>query len=167
MPSKKTVNDLSREEDFRDYDTRNIDDGWPYSDQAGAGSRAVDNAAYGEAGANFDRERNKGFAVDTVDEDGLEEKQPDRSTSADPAIEESDDLEERISDSIEALDLVPMETIDIRADGNTVTLEGTVDDNQTARQLVAHVKRIRGVGRVINNLSLSGIDSDIPDDDDE
>lgn len=165
MPAKKNENDLSREADYRDYDTRNIDDGWPYADQAGATAGPVGNAAYGDPDANFDRERNKGFQVDSADETGLEEPIEDRATPATKGLEESDDLEERVSDAIEALDLVAMETIDIRADGTTVTIEGEVDDDQTARKIVAHVKRVPGVGRVVNELTLLGIDSLIPDED--
>lgn len=165
MPDKKNVNDISREEDYRDYDTRNIDDGWPYADQAGGTSGPVDNAAYGDPAANFDRERNKGYTVDTADASGLEEGIVDRATPATRGMENTDDLEERVSEAIEALDLVAMETIDIRADGNTVTIEGEVDDEATSRKLIAHVKRVPGVGRVVNSLTLLGIDSLIPEDD--
>jgi BON domain len=165
MPVKKNVNDIPREEDYRDYDTRNIDDGWPYADQAGAGAGAVDNAAYGDPSANFDRERNKGYQVDSADASGLEEPVTDRTTPATQGLEESDDLEERVSDAIEELDIVAMETIDVRADGTTVTIEGEVDDEQTARKIVARVKRVSGVGKVVNELTLLGIDSLIPDDD--
>lgn len=165
MSVKKSANDIPREEDYRDYDSRNIDEGWPYSDQGGAAAGAVGNAAYGDTDANFDRERDKGFQVDNADETGLEEPVKDRSTPATKGVEESDDLEERVSDSIEQLDIVAMETIDIRADGTTVTIEGEVDDAQTARKLIAHVKRIPGVGRVVNELTLLGIDSLIPEDD--
>ncbi len=165
MATKKSVNNVPREADYRDYDTRNIDDGWPYADQAGANAGPVGNAAYGDPEANFDRERNSGYSVDNADADGLEEPVADRPTPATIGVEESDDLEERVSDAIDALDLVPMETIDIRADGTTVTIEGEVDDQQTARKIIAAVKRVRGVGKVQNALTLLGIDSLIPDDD--
>jgi BON domain len=165
MPVKKNTNGIPREADYRDYDTRNIDDGWPYADQAGAGADAVDNAAYGEPSANFDRERNKGYEVDSADANGLEEAVSDRTTPATQGLEESDDLEERVSEAIEELDIVAMETIDVRADGTTVTIEGEVDDDQTARKIVARVKRVSGVGKVVNALTLLGIDSLIPDDD--
>lgn len=165
MAMKKPVNQISREEDYRDYDSRNIDDGWPYADQAGAGARPVGNAAYGDPSANFDRERNKGYSVDSADAEGLEEPVSDRRTPATVGVEESDDLEERVSNALEELDLVPMETLDLRADGTTVTVEGEVDDQQTARKIVAAIKRVPGVGRVQNELTLLGIDSLIPDDD--
>lgn len=165
MAMKKPVNQISREEDYRDYDSRNIDDGWPYADQAGAGAKPVGNAAYGDPSANFDRERNKGYSVDSADSEGLEEPVSDRRTPATVGVEESDDLEERVSNALEELDLVPMETLDIRADGTTVTVEGEVDDQQTARKIVAAIKRVPGVGRVQNELTLLGIDSLIPDDD--
>ncbi len=62
--------ELSREDDYRDYDQRNIGDGWPYADGPGATASPVGNRAYGETGANFDRDRNEGFRVDTVGADG-------------------------------------------------------------------------------------------------
>ncbi|TRL31735.1 BON domain-containing protein [Rhizobium straminoryzae] len=163
MASNKPVNDISREEDYRDYDSRNIDDGWPYADAARAGQ--VDNAAYGDTSANFDRERNRGYGVDTADVEGQEEPVRDSNTPATIGAEQADDLEERVSDTIEALDLVAMETIDVRADGGTVTLEGEVDDDATARKIVAAVRRVPGVSRVVNDLTLLGIDSLIPDED--
>lgn len=165
MSVKKNINDLPREEDYRDYDTRNIDEGWPYADQAGAGSDPVENSAYGDTDANFDRERNKGYKVDNADKNGREEPVRDGSTIADPDVIESDDLEERVSDAIEELDIVAMETLDIRADGTTVTIEGEVDDDQTARKIVARVRRVNGVSKVVNELTLLGIDSLIPDED--
>ena len=40
--------EFSREEDYRDFEQRDIDGGWPYDDGAGAGAKPVANAAYGE-----------------------------------------------------------------------------------------------------------------------
>ncbi|MCO5733848.1 BON domain-containing protein [Rhizobium sp. SSA_523] len=165
MATNKPVNDISREEDYRDYDTRNIDDGWPYADQAGAGAGEVENAAYGDPKANFDRERNKGYSVDNADADGLEEAVSDPRKPATVGVEESDDLEERVTNAIEQADIVAMETIDVRADGTTVTLEGEVDDQKTVQAIVATVRRVPGVGKVRNELTLLGIDTLIPDDD--
>jgi hypothetical protein len=56
--------DFSREDDYRDYDQRNIGDGWPYADGPGATASPVGNRGYGETGANFDRDRNEGFRID-------------------------------------------------------------------------------------------------------
>ncbi|WP_181408178.1 BON domain-containing protein [Pararhizobium mangrovi] len=57
-----------RQEEYEDYTERNINGGWPYSDEAGAQSEAPGNRPYGDLGANFDRERNDGMhdAADPV-----------------------------------------------------------------------------------------------------
>lgn len=165
MPSKRKVDDISREEDFRDYDDRNIGEGWPYDDAAGAGARPVDNAAYGDPKANFDSDRNRGYHVDEAGFDGLEEPVIDSDSPATEGLADSDDLEERITEAIESLDVVPMEAIDVHVDGGVVTLEGVVDDAATSRKMGRHIQTIAGVRQVVNNLRLAGVDSRIPDDD--
>ncbi|MGK6316814.1 BON domain-containing protein [Neorhizobium sp. DT-125] len=165
MPAKRKVDDISREEDFRDYDDRNIDEGWPYDDASGAGARPVDNAAYGEPAANFDSERNRGYHVDEADFDGLEERVVDSAFPGTDGLEDSDDLEERVTDAIENLDVVPMDAIDVHVDDGKVTIEGVVDDASASRKIVRQVQDIPGVRLVINHLRLSGVDSRIPDED--
>lgn len=163
MPGKKKADDISREEDFRDYDDRNIDEGWPYDDAAGA--RPVDNAAYGDPKANFDSDRNRGYQVDGVERDGSEERLADSIRPGTKGIEEADDLEERITDAIEELDMIDMASIDVHVEDGTVTLEGAVDDAATSRKIVRRIQRVAGVRELVNNLRLEGVDSHIPDDD--
>ncbi|WP_105438180.1 BON domain-containing protein [Neorhizobium sp. T25_13] len=163
MPGKKKADDISREEDFRDYDDRNIDEGWPYDDAAGA--RPVDNAAYGDPKANFDTDRNRGYQVDSVERDGSEERLADSIRPGTKGIEEADDLEERITDAIEELDMIDMASIDVHVEDGTVTLEGAVDDAATSRKIVRRIQRVAGVRQLVNNLRLEGVDSHIPDDD--
>ncbi|MCB5202067.1 BON domain-containing protein [Neorhizobium sp. T786] len=165
MAVKRKPSSTSREEDYRDYDTRNIDEGWPYADAAGAGAKPVENAAYGDPSANFDRERNRGYHVDGVDADGREDRLQDSVRPATKGLEEADDLEERVSEAIENLDDVTMDAIDLHADQGTVTIEGTVDDAALSRRIAATVEGVAGVRRVVNNLQLAGVDSHIPDDD--
>ncbi|CAN7351811.1 BON domain-containing protein [Neorhizobium tomejilense] len=163
MPGKKKADDISREEDFRDYDDRNIDEGWPYDDAAGA--RPVDNAAYGDPKANFDTDRNRGYQVDSVERDGSEERLADSIRPGTKGIEEADDLEERITDAIEELGMIDMASIDVHVEDGTVTLEGAVDDAATSRKIVRRIQRVAGVRQLVNNLRLEGVDSHIPDDD--
>ena len=163
MPGKKKADDISREEDFRDYDDRNIDEGWPYDDAAGA--RPVDNAAYGDPKANFDTDRNRGYQVDSVERDGSEERLADSIRPGTKGIEEADDLEERITDAIEELDMIDMASIDVHVEDGTVTLEGAVDDAPTSRKIARRIQRVAGVRELVNNLRLEGVDSHIPDDD--
>lgn len=157
--------DISREEDFRDYDDRNIDEGWPYDDASGVGSRPVDNMAYGQPAANFDDDRNGGFQVDEADSTGLEERLVDSALPETKGAEDSDDLEERITDALEDLDVVDMESIDVHVMNGKVTIEGVVDESSTARRIGREVQGIKGVRLVVNNLRLAGVDSRIPDED--
>jgi hypothetical protein len=165
MTAKRKVDDISREEDFRDYDTRNIDQGWPYADQPGATSDPVENGAYGDPEANFDRERNPGFLVDEADSDGLEERLKDSTRPGTEGLEVSDDLEERITDALDELDIVEMDSIDLHVENGNVTIEGVVDEADTARKIGRRIQGIAGVRQVTNNLRLAGVDSRIPDDD--
>jgi hypothetical protein len=163
VPGKKKADDISREEDFRDYDDRNIDEGWPYDDAAGV--RPVDNAAYGDPKANFDSDRNRGYQVDSVESDGSEERLVDTIRPATEGIEEADDLEERVTDAVDELDMIDMASIDVHVEDGTVTIEGAVDDAATSRKIARRIQRVAGVREVVNNLRLEGVDSNIPDDD--
>ncbi len=165
MAIKRKPNDNTREEDYRDYDTRNIDDGWPYADAAGAATRPVDNAAYGDPNANFDRDRNRGYHVDGVDGKGFEERTPDNVLPGTDCFTDYDDVEERITEALDNLGDIPMESIDVHVEKGTVTLEGMVDDGTTSSRIVRTVERIKGVQLVVNNLRLAGVDTHIPKDD--
>ena len=165
MTAKRGVDDISREEDFRDYDTRNIDQGWPYADQPGATSDPVENAAYGDPEANLDRERNGGFMIDEAEADGLEEAQVLSDKPGTVGLEDSDDLEERITDALDELELIEMDSIDVHVDNGNVTIEGVVDEADSARKISRTIQGMAGVRKVTNNLRLAGVDSRIPDDD--
>jgi len=165
MPGKRKSDDISREEDFRDYEERDLDEGWPYDDDSGTDGRPVGNAAYGQPAANFDTEQNRGYHIDEADFDGLEERVVDSTRPGTGGLEESDDLEERITNAIEDLDVIDMDAIDVHVDEDKVTIEGVVDDAVASRKIVRHVQGVPGVRLVINNLRLAGVDSRIPDDD--
>jgi hypothetical protein len=161
---KKT---LTREEDYRDYEERDIQEGWPYDDDAGAKSQQPGNRPYGETAANFDEETNKGYTVVDTDEGGQQERQREQLSPGTRGRENADDLEERVMDALEGFEGVSPEMIDVHAEGSTIILEGQVDDAITARHLEAKTLGISGVTDVKNNLSIIGVDANIPDDDDE
>ncbi len=165
MSPKRDINDTSREEDFRDFDDRNIDDGWPYADKPGQAAGPVDNAAYGNASPNTETSRNPGFLIDEAGFDGLEEPQRDSLRPGTEGLENWDDLEERITDAIDALGIVDMDLIDIHVDRNHITIEGQVDDAATSHRIIRATQSVSGVGRIINHLRLAGVDSRIPDED--
>jgi len=165
MSPKKDVNYISREEDFRDFDDRNLDDGWPYADKPGQAAGPVDNAAYGNTSPDTETSRNPGFLIDEAGFDGLEEPQRDSLRPGTTGLENWDDLEERVTDAIDALGIVDMDLIDIHVDRNNVTIEGQVDDAATSHGIIGATRNVAGVGRIINHLRLAGVDSRIPDED--
>ncbi|MDE1155801.1 MAG: BON domain-containing protein [Acidobacteriaceae bacterium] len=162
MAVKKEV---TREEDYRDYEERDLQDGWPYSDDAGGSSQGSDNRPYGQTKANFDEDGNKSFTVTSTGFDGQQEPQDETLVSQTRGLEVSDDIEERVMDALTDLEGVSAEMIDIRSEGTVVILEGDIDDAATVRRLVKVAQRVPGVTGVRNNLTVIGVDANIPDDD--
>jgi Predicted periplasmic or secreted lipoprotein len=70
-----------------------------------------------------------------------------------------------VTEALDDLGDVPMESIDVHAENGVVTIEGVVDDRSMASRVVGTAQTIRGVGRVVNNLRLAGVDTHIPTDD--
>ncbi|MDH4413688.1 MAG: BON domain-containing protein [Rhizobium sp.] len=158
--------EFSREDDYRDYDQRNIGDGWPYADGPGATASPVGNRAYGETGANFDRDRNEGFRVDPVDAEGFEPAlaTPDRPST--DGREDDDQLESDIQIALETLDDSVLTGLDIHVDGHVVTLRGAVDTAEERRTIELKVLGVNGVSDVKNFITTLGVDSHIPEDGD-
>ena len=155
----------TREEDYRDYEERDLEEGWPYDDAAGEGAPARRNRPYGEPGANFDAEANKGYTVTDADADGQQESQSDSLLPGTRGREVEDDLEERVTDALGEIEGVDLDLIDVTAEGGLVILEGDVDDAATARRLAARALTIAGVRDVRNNIRVLGVDANLPDDD--
>ncbi|WFR96894.1 BON domain-containing protein [Rhizobium tumorigenes] len=157
--------DTTREEDYRDYEERDLKEGWPYDDDAGASSEPSENRPYGETDANFDEGSNKSFTVARTDADGQQERQSNSLTSTTRDLVESDDIEERVMDALSDVEGASPEMIDVRAEGTVIILEGEVDDAATARQLGRIARSISGVTAVRNLVQIIGVDANIPDDD--
>lgn len=158
-------NDLSREEDYRDYEERDVDSGWPYSDGAGAASKDPANREYGGTAANFDRDTNGGFRTIDVDADGNQEPLADSLTPETEGRENADDLEERVTDALSGLKDLDMDSIEVQAHGHRIVLEGSVDDLTLSRQAERCAQAVSGVRDVVNKLQLLGADTHIPTDD--
>ena len=152
--------ELSREEDYRDLEERNLDDGWPYADGSGAGS--PENRPYGETAANFDSDPNRGFRIDGTDEDGNENRLKDSLRADTLDRDNSDDLEERVNDNLESIPGVDIDSIEVHADGHVVTLEGSVETIGIARKVELGALSVDGVHHVRNKLQLTGVDAHIP-----
>ena len=82
----------SREEDYRDFEERDLEEGWPYADD-GTAAQGSDNRPYGGT-ANFDSDGNAGFRLDGIDRDGNENRLREPLPHA-IHREEADDLEAR------------------------------------------------------------------------
>ncbi|EJB02544.1 putative periplasmic or secreted lipoprotein [Rhizobium leguminosarum bv. trifolii WSM597] len=153
---------LSREEDYRDLEERNLDDGWPYADGNGADPA---NRPYGETAANFDSDPNKGFRIDGTDADGNENRLKDSLRADTIDRDESDELEARVNDNLENIPEVDINSIEVHADGHVVTLEGSVETIGIARKVELGALSVDGVHHVRNKLQLTGVDAHIPNED--
>ena len=159
MPGKDK--ELSREEDYRDFEERNIDDGWPYADKGQTGADSA-NGAYGEASG---RDANSGFRVDGVDEDGNENPLKDSLRPGMIDRDDSDELEAKVAENLENIPDVDVGGIEVHADGHVVTLEGEVETIGMARKVELAALAVDGVHHVRNKIETTGVDSHIPTDD--
>lgn len=157
----------SREEDFRDYEERDIRDGWPYPDDDGA-RRAGENRPYGASDASLDQTDNGGIeiAADPIarDVDGapLPFADDNEETIAD------DDLEARIVQLLEDDARIDLAMLDLTVRDGIVDIDGAVDSDEDRRHLVGLLRRVKGVRDVrAEGLLARGVDSHIPRDVDE
>ncbi|MBB3591179.1 hypothetical protein FHX08_001523 [Rhizobium sp. BK529] len=165
MPGNKDKSSRSREEDYRDFEERNLDDGWPYADDSGAKSAGSENRPYGETAANFDRDRNSGFRIDGTDEDGNENRLKDSLEPDTIDRDDSDELEARVHDNLENIPDVDIDSVEVHADGHIVTLEGSVETIGIARKVELGALSVDGVHHVRNRLEVTGVDAHIPNED--
>lgn len=165
MPGNNDKTSLSREEDYRDFEARNLDDGWPYADGSGARAAGSQNRPYGETSANFDRDRNSGFRIDGTDEDGNENRLKDSLEPDTIDRDESDELEARVTENLENIPDVDVDSVEVHADSHTVTLEGSVETIGIARKVELGTLSVDGVRRVRNHLRMTGVDAHIPNED--
>lgn len=157
----------SREEDFRDYEQRDIRDGWPYADRD-EDPAAKRNAPYGTTAANFDEIDNEGMDISRdpdVQEvhgaplpfsDGTED------TIAD------DDLENRIAERLEEDGRVDPASLEITVRRGVAAIAGSVDSEADRVRVIDLVRAMAGVRDVrADDLISRGVDSHMPGDVDE
>lgn len=156
----------SREEDYGDYETRDVDAGWPYKDGPEPGIAPVgENPDYGNEPTPTDIDPNTGYRLSDTDDDGRQRPLRDNILPSTDGRELEDDLEERVTENISTLEDVAIQAIDIHAEGHTVTIEGDVDDITQARRVELAAMSVDGVHHVRNKLNLLGVDSTMPEDD--
>jgi hypothetical protein len=155
--------ETDREEDYRDYDKRNIGDGWPYADEDGL--PADRNAPYGGTGSNFDESGRVGVEI---------ARRPEIESHGGPALSpageenviEDDVLEEQITEVLSQNESFLPDLITVAVHEGVATLSGEVEtahDRALARTLTLAVRGVRGC---VNELVLIGVDSHIPSDSD-
>lgn len=158
----KTTKSTGREEDYRDYEERDIDDGWPYADATPGTETKVGNGAYGQGAENFDEAENPGFerSGDTVIESG---DGPDLFGDDTEADVDDDALEDTIANALVDSE-IETSSVEIKARRGAIRLTGAVDTTQERRKIEALVYAIPGVLSVRNELMASGVDGGIPAD---
>ncbi len=100
-----------------------------------------------------------------ADEDGDENRLKDSLKAHAIDRDESDDLEARVTENLEKVPGLDLDSIEVHADGHTVTLEGSVETIGMARKVELAALSVDGVHHVLNRLETTGVDSHIPDDD--
>lgn len=157
-------NSGSREDDFRDYEQRDIRDGWPYSDED-VNNRTKRNVPYGRTDANPDQPDNSGMEISTDpaahDVDGAPLPFADNVED----VVADDDIEERLAQLLENDERVDPQSIDITIHDHIAHIEGAVDSEADRQHLVGLVRAMRGVRDVhAHGLVARGVDSHIPRD---
>lgn len=157
---RRDTTETAREEDYRDYEERDLDQGWPYSDADGDRGRKR-NTAYGQSGANFDSEGNPGLEV-TGQTAIASEGGPALSKGIAHDAIDDDALEEAISDRLSLDDRIDESQITVTVHGGIAEIGGSVETRE--QQFVAEqiVEGVSGIRIVRNRLVLTGLDSHIP-----
>jgi hypothetical protein len=157
---RRDTSETAREEDYRDYDERDLDEGWPYADADGSRGRKR-NAAYGQPAANFDAEENPGVEV-AGQTAILSEGGPALSKGIAHEAIDDDALEEEVSDRLSLDDRIDESQITVTIHGGIAEISGSVETRE--QQFVAEqiVESVSGIRIVRNRLVLTGVDSHIP-----
>tara|TARA_Y100000815_G_C13289553_1_gene480237 strand:+ start:360 stop:854 length:495 start_codon:yes stop_codon:yes gene_type:complete len=150
----------SREEDFRDYEERETDEGWPYADQDAV--KTGENTGYGTSESNFDRAEGPGAEIADAPMIASEGGPSISPSSEDPVIED-DAIGEQIALAFESTGL-DGETVTINVHRGVAELSGRVDTDEEKSKLVRIALAVPGVRNVTDALTLSGVDSHIPPD---
>lgn len=156
---KETV----REEDYRDYEDRNIDEGWPYADEDRL--PASRNAPYGSTESNFDETGPVG--VDISREPAIRSHGgPELSPTAEPQEIADDVLEEKVTTQLDNDERIEVALLDVTARKGVVAVTGKVETDVQRLLVERLVLSVTGVRGFTDGLSVIGTDSHIPRDSD-
>lgn len=156
--------DTSREDDYRDYEARDLDEGWPYPDLDTAPQKR--NEAYGRAPAGLEGETNPGAEVAGAPAIHSEGGPPLSRGIAREAIED-DGLEEAIYDRFTQRGDLDEDRITVTVRDGVAELAGRVETREVAALAERIAAATPGVTGVRNRLVSDAVDSHIPGDADE
>ncbi len=157
----KSPQETSREEDFRDYKERDLDDGWPYPDEDD--SRVKRNEAYGEVPAGLEADGNEGVEIAA---------NPAIQSAGGPSLSraiageaiEDDALEEEIFNRIMDEQGLDDQQVTVTVREGVVDITGEVETRDVADRITRIAAATKGVREVRNGLVTIGVDSHIPAD---
>lgn len=153
--------ETSREEDYRDYEERDLDEGWPYADQDAA--RRKVNEAYGTAPAGLEGDTNPGSEISDTPAIRSEGGSVLSKGIAREAIDD-DALEEEISNHFVDRDDIDEDQITVTVQHGVAKLSGSVETANEVALAARITAAVPGVRAVYNLLVPVGIDSHIPGD---
>ena len=156
----RTNHPKDREEDYRDFGERDLDEGWPYADGEPVKKR---NAAYGEASDELDIDNIEIARAPFIESDGGPSLFPDEEMG----VITDDDIEERIADRIADAGRWSENQIDVTVHKGIAEINGEVETEHDRQLIEQLILRTAGIRDTVNNLILIGADSHIPPDADE
>lgn len=160
--SKMKPHETPREEDYRDYEDRNLDDGWPYSDEENRpGAR---NAPYGANPANLDRRETPGAQVS---EDTAVHTAQRLAPEPDDTTVDDDGLSDAITRLIDEDERFNADLVTVTVRDGVAMVSGEVETEPERLKLETLVLSVKGVRDVENEIVLIGVDSHVPPDFDE
>ena len=157
----RSSRETSREEDYRDYEERDLNDGWPYPDADTAKGKR--NEAYGAGPAGLEGDTNPGAEIAGNPEIRSEGGPALAQGIAREAIDD-DVLEEQIFDQLTGREDIDEDQITVTVRDGVAELTGSVDEADAAFVAEQIAGSVAGVRFVRNRLVSRGIDSRIPND---
>ncbi|OLP58078.1 hypothetical protein BJF93_05445 [Xaviernesmea oryzae] len=157
-PAKTTT----REEDYRDYEHRDLDQGWPYADEVSGQPTDPANRAYGEGAESFDEQGNPGFQ--TADEPRIDSANgPDLLADDVEGDVDDDAIEARLVERLEDKG-VDLSAVEIRVEDGEALLSGAVETREDRRLIEQMALAQPGINTVRNELTTLAVDAAIPTD---
>ncbi|KQS80877.1 hypothetical protein ASG25_04945 [Rhizobium sp. Leaf384] len=149
-----------REEDYRDYEDRDLKDGWPYADEVSGSPTDVANRSYGETDESFDESGNPGFEAsdETV---RVGHGGPDILRDDPQAVNDDDSMEETLSNALEEHD-IDTSSVEIKVLRGVAELSGEVETDADRRSIEALAYRVPGISKVRNGLTTMAVDAALP-----